>query len=342
MRLCFPNLTIAYNKTDYYVTFANGSEIWFAGLDESRVEKILGMEFSTLYFNEASEIAYSPMELVLSRLAEKNDLVKRAYYDFNPPQKSHWAYDLFIKKLHPADAIPLENGNEYGWILMNPCDNLENIDESYIKILESMSEENKARFLRGEFTDNTDGQVYYEFKRDLHVRPVAKQPGTLFIGMDFNVNPFTGAIFQHLNNSFYIIDELYLENADTYKACFDLKQRGYIGQIIPDSTGHNRKTSGKSDFDILKENGFTLMTTFNPIVIDRVNNMNRLLHAGKIIIDPKCKKLINDLEKVTWKDGKLNQKSDSMLTHISDSLGYGTWRLDPISGIVQRIYSSQR
>ncbi len=67
--------------------------------------------------------------------------------------------------------------------------------------------------------------------------------------------------------------------------------------------------------------------TRNPFVFDRVNNLNRLLSKGRIIIDPKCKKLINDLEKVTWKGSDLDQKSDHLLTHVSDSLGYiAHWR----------------
>ncbi len=70
MAICFPNLSYKLNKTDWIVTLPNGSEIYFAGMDNNdAVEKILGTEFSTIYFNEASEIEYSPMQIVLSRLA---------------------------------------------------------------------------------------------------------------------------------------------------------------------------------------------------------------------------------------------------------------------------------
>ena len=112
--------------------------------------------------------------------------------------------------------------------------------------------------------------------------------------------------------------------------CDYLKKKGYYGTVIPDSTGKNRKTSSKSDHLILKDNGFTVMSTLNPFVTDRVNNINRLFTADRIIIDPKCKKLIGDLEKVAWKNEKLDQKTDTMLTHISDALGYGAWKLFPI------------
>jgi hypothetical protein len=42
--------------------------------------------------------------------------------------------------------------------------------------------------------------------------------------------------------------------------------------------------------------------------------------------------LINDLEKVTWKDNKPDQSGENkLLTHISDALGYGLWKLAPFT-----------
>src|SRR5690349_24742953 len=52
MRLAFPQVSFKLDKTDWYVRFPNGAEIWFAGLDDKeRAEKVLGMEFATVYFN---------------------------------------------------------------------------------------------------------------------------------------------------------------------------------------------------------------------------------------------------------------------------------------------------
>lgn len=338
LRLCFPDLKVKLNKTDFIAEFPNGSQIYFAGLDDgARTEKILGLEFSTLYFNEASQLDYSSVQMALTRLAEKNELKKRVWFDFNPPKKSHWSYYLFIKKLDPVDDVPLMNPDDYNSLLMNPSDNLENIDEDYIKMLEAMPEKERNRFLLGLFNDESDGQVYYAFRRDDHVRDTNIQPGTLWTGHDFNVNPMTMLVTQWIGGVFYIHDELWLENSDTYRMADEAKRKGYIGRAIPDSTGANRKTSGKSDFQIMREAGFTIESTHNPFVGDRVNNVNRLLSAGKIVINPKCKKLINDLEKVTWKDNKLDSGPDKKLTHISDCLGYVCWKLDPISTLPGRI-----
>lgn len=334
LKTSFPDLPIQWNKTDYFITLPNGSEIWIAGLDdEKRIEKILGKEYSTIYFNECSQIGYTQVQIALTRLAEKSDLKKKVYYDANPPTKRHWTYWLFVKGIHPETGIELDK-DSYASMLMNPQDNLDNIDEDYVSLLNSLDEKQRKRFLLGEFNDDSDGSAYYAFNRDLNVQEfdTAFRSGSIRIGMDFNVMPMTAVIGYYVNKKFYIWDETFLENSDTFKMCDHLIKHNYIGVVYPDSTGANRKTSGKSDHLILKDNGFVINFTRNPFVTDRVNNLNRLLRDGKIIIHPRCKKLINDLEKVTWKNDELDQKTDKMLTHISDALGYLCWSLDPLSG----------
>lgn len=334
MKIAFPDLPVEWNKSDYYLTLPNGSEIWVAGLDdEKRVEKILGKEYSTIYFNECSQIPYKSVQVALTRLAEKNDLKKKAYYDENPPSKKHWSYWLFIKKLDPVDNVPVDP-EKYDSILMNPKDNLENIDEEYItEVLDNLSEQQKKRFKDGEFSSDDDGVAYYSFDREKHVIDIerGKLVGQRLIGMDFNVQPMTAVMVHYCNNTFYVFQEAFLENSDTFKMTDHLLKMGHRGaNIYPDSTGKNRKTSGKSDHLILQEAGFRVQYTRNPLVFDRVNNINRLLMEGRIVISPECKKLINDLEKVSWKDGQLDQKTDKMVTHISDALGYLCWSIEPL------------
>ena len=332
LSLCFPELTVIWNKSDYFVSFPNGSELWVGGLDDDkRVEKILGKEFSSIFFNECSQLSYSAVQMALTRLAEKNELKKKVYYDLNPDSKNSWVYYQFIKGLNPADDEPLKRPQDYAWTKLSPKDNLANVDEEYLSMLESLPEKERLRFLDGEFAEVGEGLVYYAFNSDQHVRDTIQDNGTIFIGLDFNVDPMCGVICQYINGTFHIQEELYLRNSDTYQTCSALKRRNLIGTVIPDSTAKNRRTSGKSDLQILKENGFTVLPTHNPYVTDRTNNINRLFTQNRIIINPKCKKLINDLSKVIWKDNKLDQKTDPLLTHISDALGYLCWKLDPIN-----------
>ncbi len=339
LSVCFPDLKVEWNKTDLMCKFPNGSEIWLFGLDKNRADRILGLQFSTIYFNEASELDYSPIQTVISRLAEKNGLKKRVWFDFNPPSQSHWSYYLFIKQLNPVDNEMLENKDEYAHLRINPIDNLDNIDPEYISILEKMPERERTRFLLGEFSQDNEGSVYYAFDYNRHVKSVNKQHGTIFVCQDWNVNPMTAVVMQYINNTFYIFDEIFLENSDTYKMADELTRRGYSGaKCITDSTGRNRKTSGISDHEIMKQKGFEIVPTMNPFVRDRTNNANRLLSDDRIVIDPRCKKLINDLSKVVWKNDKIFDGQDKMLGHISDAATYGFWKIDPI-GIVKLSFS---
>lgn len=327
LKLCFPHCGAIPNKTDYYYTFPNGSEIWVAGLDdEKRVEKILGKEYSTIFFNECSQIPYKSIGIAKTRLAEKSELKKKLFYDENPPSKKHWSYWLFIKGLDPEENQPIDS-SKYASMLINPRDNLDNIDPEYIdEILSQLPEKQRLRFEEGQFVDDYDGLAYYSFNRERDVKECKRSPGTILIGMDFNVQPMTAVVGQIANGKLEIIDEIFLENSDTFKMSSELIKRGYGGAwVYPDSTGANRKTSGKSDHQILKDDGFQIKGTRNPLVFDRVNNVNALLRNQKLIISPRCKKLINDLEKVSWKGQDLDQKTDPMLTHISDALGYLTW-----------------
>jgi phage terminase large subunit len=127
------------NKTDWYATLPNGSQIWFAGLDDKeRAEKILGMEFVTIYFNECSpdparEHRNSRSPAWRSRSTrtlpgrEPSPLKPRVYYDENPPSKAHWSYKLFIQKVDPETRAALPKPDDYAWFKINPEDNAENI-----------------------------------------------------------------------------------------------------------------------------------------------------------------------------------------------------------------------
>lgn len=171
MRLAYPGVDYTTHVQDKYVTFGNGSELWFAGLDDKdRTEKILGMEFATVFFNESSQIPYQSVTTALTRLAQKAEqrienrtpapLKLRAYYDCNPPSKNHWTYRVFVEKRDPETLGPLRNGGDYAHFSINPADNLENLSPEYIGQLESLPARMRVRFLEGRFADANPNALF--------------------------------------------------------------------------------------------------------------------------------------------------------------------------------------
>jgi phage terminase large subunit-like protein len=173
MRAAYPGVAWDMHQQDGYVSFPGGSQIWFAGLDDKdRTEKILGQEFATLYFNECSQIPLSSIDTALTRLAQKAEqqiegrapvpLRLRAYYDCNPPSKTHWTYRRFVEKRDPDTRLGLPRPEDYAAFSINPTDNAANLSPEYLRMLESLPARMRARFLEGRFADANPNALFPE------------------------------------------------------------------------------------------------------------------------------------------------------------------------------------
>lgn len=159
--LFFPEIRYEVDKTDWYFKLPNGSEIWIGGLDEkSRVEKVLGSEYSTVYLNECSQIGLNEADLVLTRLAENVGLKQRAYFDLNPGGDRHWTNLKFRLKLDPVANRPLKDPENYVFGEINPEDNAQNLDPEQLAALRNASEKVKQRFYFGKYSAETDDSLW--------------------------------------------------------------------------------------------------------------------------------------------------------------------------------------
>jgi hypothetical protein len=202
------------------------------------------------------------------------------------------------------------------------------------------------------FESTALGRAYHAFSREANVRPCTyTSGGRLIWSLDFNVNPMCSVIAQRSADRVEVLDELIIEDANTWMACQRFWQRvqayrhsyGALAiDIYGDASGHQRRTSGTdTDWNLIRQFFLQLRgqaviavkaVSSNPGVRDRVNIVNsRLLSAAgesRLFLDPRCKELIADLERVCWLVDSLGQptteldKSDRTRTHASDALGY--------------------
>ena len=161
MKIAFPNVTYKDNKSDWFIKFDNGSELWIGGTDDKeRIEKILGNEYATIHMNEASQFPYETYETLKTRLNPPKGVPPKLLIDYNPPSKKHWGYLIFHEHKSPETLAPIAHPERYGYLKMNPVDNKENLNESYLDTLESLGEKRRRRFYLGEYSDDTEGALW--------------------------------------------------------------------------------------------------------------------------------------------------------------------------------------
>jgi phage terminase large subunit-like protein len=174
MRLCFPRVKIKEHRQDGFFELPNKSRIWIGGLDDKeRVEKILGLEYVSIFLNEASQIPYASALIAFTRLAQSvPNLAQRAYVDLNPTSKAHWTNLLFGEKRDPVSMQPLVDPENYARGFLNPPDNAQNLSAQFLESLAHLPERQRKRFFEGVYVDELDGALWsYELIESCRCEP---------------------------------------------------------------------------------------------------------------------------------------------------------------------------
>jgi len=162
MRLCFPKVQVKERRQDGYFSFPNESGIWIGGLDDKdRVEKILGLEYATVFLNEASQIPYSSALIAFTRLAQvARGIRQKAFVDLNPVGTTHWTNILFGEKRDPVSKQPLKDSENYQRAFLNPPDNAANLSKEFLSSLANLPEKQRKRFYEGVYVNEVDGALW--------------------------------------------------------------------------------------------------------------------------------------------------------------------------------------
>lgn len=158
----------------------------------------------------------------------------------------------------------------------------------------------------------------------------------VYISFDFNVSPCTAIICQHAPDRSWIsiIDEIRLTNSDIYEVCERIKvnwPNAFI-YVTGDASGKNRSAmtrGSKNYYKIIKAELSLPSTRFripgvNPSIKNsRVLTNSILAKHPAILIDIRCKYLIEDLQNVTVdEDGDIDKGKDAYRSHLLDCLRY--------------------
>lgn len=182
------------------------------------------------------------------------------------------------------------------------------------------------------------GRIYYAFDRRYNVRRCPLDPRLdLHIGMDFNVNPMSAAVWQRKGAEFEQVDEIVIPTSDTAEMAQEVLSRyGQQAQansaqitVYPDPAGAQSKTSavGKTDISILRDAGLRVAAMrSHPQVRDRINLVNAQWQTADgerhAFVDPRCAESIKCYEQHTYKAGTSIPEKNSGLDHLPDATGY--------------------
>lgn len=335
---CHPGwLSEPPRETDLALQLVNQAEVrlWSAEKDDS----LRGRALKALVMDEYADMDTRVYhEILRPSLA---DFKAPALFIGTPKSFNHF-YDLFergLNDLHPSWA---------SW-------QFKSIDNPFMDPAEvaEARRELDPRTFRQEWEASFEaiaGRAYYAFHRGTHVQPVTLERALpVCVSFDFNVHPAVVVIGQKQHDEARVWREVWIEHAGgeaTRASALKARQlleaehwQGHV-RIYGDPAGTAAKTTGPSDHQVVKDVFAGMSTTWcvagrAPHVRDRVAAVNARCEtmdgAHHFRLDPSCKHLQADLEQVVFApNGELDKKSNELLTHISDALGYWVVRDFPL------------
>lgn len=307
-----------------------------------------------LYIEECEEVSEADYRKVKLSLRKKGVKVKilRA---FNPPFSGHWIWkdyeltkigteELFklASKFYSKDLTALKNlvttnNKTYytaktktkNYLSIQTCalNNFEHLNAQVFEEYESIMFDDFHYFcvnILGLIPNEEGDTVYtdYDVVENNTSRKVEPND-TLHIGMDFNITKMCAVVHVIDGPLKYAVYE-FIELFDTYQMCEAIRYRFPNNKVViyPDASGKNRKTSGKSDFDIIKEFKYTIrVNNDNGYVRDRINKVNSAFRKKEYFVNAaECPEYSIALQKLKYKNGEPDKTSGH--DHKVDAGGY--------------------
>jgi phage terminase large subunit-like protein len=185
------NDKVSKNTTEYIMTFPDnlgGSTIVMSGVqDEERIQKVLGAEYQTIFYNEGTNIDWETFEVVDSRLnnSDAPDCPLRCIADCNPTSKKHWLYQLMIAHTVPGTKRPITDPENYGSIHFDAEAN-PTVDSEYYTKFQNRSAATQKRFREGMWSDEVQGALFAQDDLDDNRAPTpeADEFDLIVVGVD--------------------------------------------------------------------------------------------------------------------------------------------------------------
>lgn len=311
------------NESDLSIDLVNGSRISLKGADNPDSLRGVGLDF--LVMDEFADISPEAFyEVLRPTLADRGG---RALFIGTPRGQGNWSYDLYQRCLEDPDTwasfqyTTLEGGQV-------PEQELEQARQ--LLDARTFQQEFEATFV------TAGNRIWYAFDRLRNVQPwQGALPAALEIGCDFNLNPISAVVFARSGTQVWAIDEIEIYGSNTQELVAEIRARYNQHRadritMYPDpagSAGTTKAATGVTDHSILRNAGFQVRAprSHNPVK-DGINAVNSMLcnalGQARWFIDPRCRRLIECLERHNYRPGTTQPDKDSGYDHLTDAARY--------------------
>lgn len=304
----YPQELGVYHKQDMKFTtvvpMADGTtahvEFLFRALDKpDDIKKLLSLEVTGGWLNEAREIPKAIMDMLIGRLGRYPRKINGVggatrhclLMDTNPPDSDHWYHKLFeVQKPEGYEIFYQPSGTS------PEAENIENLPDGYYQKMQSgKTQEWINVYVHGQYGFVQNGKpVWQEYKDDIHHtdHPILIPSGcTIYVGIDFGLTPAAVFGIRTPSDQILIIDELVAEDMDAktfgrlLKTKIKSEYPNYKFEIYGDPAGDQRaQTDSNTPFMILATQGIVAIPAWTNDPVIRIGAvsapMKRLDSAG--------------------------------------------------------------
>ena len=290
-----------FNESMLKITLPNGSEFIFIGLDEET--KLLSLaNISDIFVEEIWEVSRDLWEQLDLRMRGKAEC-PQLFAAFNPIQKSSWLFEYCEK--NPPDSFLYVHST----FRDNPF-----LSDDYIKSLEDLYKTNPAKariFCDGEWGINPEGLVIQNWrKQDFDPMHLASLGYEHRVGMDLgwvDKSAIIDSLYDRQNKTIYVFDEFYKSGCQLSELADQIKKMGlqkckiYVDAAEPRS------------IQFFRQEGINATACYKGR--DSVKAGLMFLQDNLIIVHPKCKNFIMELENFSYVKSKLTGEWTEDTTH---------------------------
>lgn len=304
---------VKIKETDMSITFPNGSQIIMTGLDEET--KLLSLNnISTIWVEEAYEVPESILTQLNLRMRGQADN-QQLILSWNPISKNSYLYNFTVVN-PPTSSIYIHSTYKDNCFL----------NKEYIEALDEMATRNPAKYRvygLGEWGVDTEGLVITNWKMEtFDAMALAAQGLEHRCGCDLgwiDKSAIIDTLYDKENHTIYVFNEFYKSGCQLSELADAIKNMGLAKSKIYVDAAEPRS------IQFFKNEGINAQACAKGK--DSVKAGLMFLQDNLIIVHPKCKNFITELENFSYKKskqtGEWTEDTTHEWSHAIDACRYG-------------------